>query len=65
MTVIIGEDSDSQELLEQTHDELATENGRGNVLVFEAGSEVVTLVGEGVGDIDPINIDTRTTNNES
>lgn len=43
---------DYREVIETTHDQLATEHGRNNVFITETeDGDVVSLVGEGVGDI--------------
>jgi len=45
-----------REEIETTHDDVATEHGRDNVFVTAVGGEVVSLIGDGVGTIDPLQI---------
>lgn len=47
---------DHMEEIESTHNDLATEHGRDNVFVTVVGGEVVSLVGEGVGLIEPLQV---------
>lgn len=47
---------DHMEEIESTHNDLATEHGRDNVFVTVVGGEVVSLVGEDVGLIEPLQI---------
>jgi hypothetical protein len=45
-----------REEIETTHDDVATEHGRDNVFVTAVGGEVVSLIGDGVGIIEPLQI---------
>lgn len=47
---------DHLEEIETAHNELATEHGRDNVFVTVVGGEVVSLVGEDVGLIEPLTV---------
>ncbi|MFD1643527.1 hypothetical protein [Halohasta litorea] len=56
MTYIDAEDHEHAPLIETRHDRLATEHGRDNVFITEVDGEVVTLIGDGVGTIDPLDV---------
>lgn len=58
MTYEVLEDHSEElrEEIETTHDDVATEHGRDNVFVTAVGGEVVSLIGDGVGTIDPLQI---------
>jgi hypothetical protein len=53
------------EEIESTHNDLATEHGRENVFVTVVGGEVVSIVGDGVGLIDPLQISVGGDNNST
>lgn len=57
MTYEIPENSPREAEVETIHSDLATEHGRDNVLVTETDSNIVTIVGDGVGTIDPVAVD--------
>jgi hypothetical protein len=57
--ILTGEENENQELIERTHDDLATEHGRSNVLVVDVDGETVSIVGDGIGEVDPVEVDTH------
>jgi len=57
MTFEVDSDNTRRDDIEEKHDELATEHGRDNVFVRAIGGDVITIIGEGVGLIDPVDID--------
>lgn len=59
MTYEVQPESDNAGKVEEVHDELTTEHGSDNVLVTEAEGEVVSVVGDGVGIVDPIEVETH------
>lgn len=65
MTYEILKNDELRAEVEETHDEVATEHGRENVFVTAIGDEIVTIVGEGVGTVDPIEITIGEDSNES
>ncbi|QLH82381.1 hypothetical protein [Halosimplex pelagicum] len=54
-----------EEEIERTHSDLATEHGRDNVFVTAAGGEVVSIVGSGVGTIDPLQVAVGSDSNQA
>lgn len=65
MTFEVEEDSEHEAVIEETHDELATEHGRDNVLVTVNEGDLITIVGEGVGLIDPMEFNSQPVKPES
>lgn len=61
MTYEIPENPQREAEVETIHSDLATEHGRENVLVTETNGNIVTVVGDGVGAINPVdvNVDER------
>lgn len=57
MTYEIPENPQREAEVETTHDDLATEHGRDNVLVTEVDGNIVSIVGADVGAIDPVTVD--------
>jgi len=60
MSFIDTEDHEHAALIETRHNRLATKHGRDNVFITEVNGEVVTLIGNGVGTIDPLDIEITT-----
>ncbi|CDK38083.1 hypothetical protein [Halorubrum sp. AJ67] len=56
MSFIDTEDHEHATLIETRHNRLATEHGRDNVFITEINGEVVTLIGDGVGTVDPLDV---------
>ncbi len=58
MTFEITDSTKDERAVELAHDQLATEHGRENVFVVEGqGTEVVALIGEDMGHIDPESVE--------
>ena len=57
MTYEIPENPQREAEVETIHSDLATEHGRDNVLVTETDGNIVSIVGDGVGAIDPVAVD--------
>ena len=57
MTYEIPENPQREDEVETRHSKLATEHGRENVLVTETDGDIVSIVGDGVGTIDPVAVD--------
>lgn len=58
----------SEELLEEietTHSDLASDHGRDNVLVKPVGGDVVALIGEGVGLVEPLEVAVNPNSNQA
>jgi hypothetical protein len=61
MTYETSESTRDVEAVEQTHDQLATEHGRDNVLVMESSEgEIVALIGDEMGFVEPDEIQIHT-----
>ena len=58
MAFIDTEENRYSQYIENRHSQLASEHGRDNVLIAEVDGEVVTLVGDDVGLIEPLDITT-------
>ena len=58
MAFVDTEENQYSRYIENRHSQLASEHGRDNVLITEVDGEVVTLVGEDVGLIEPLEVAT-------
>lgn len=58
MAFIDTEENQYSRYIENRHSQLASKHGRDNVFITEVNGEVVTLVGEGVGLIEPLEVAT-------
>ncbi|KZX46299.1 hypothetical protein [Haloarcula sp. K1] len=56
MTYEIPENPRREAEVETAHDKLATEHGRDNVLVTEVDGNIISIVGDNVGTIDPVTV---------
>ncbi|MHC3381737.1 hypothetical protein [Haloarcula sp. H-GB5] len=56
MTYEIPESSQREAEVETAHDNLATEHGRDNVLVTEVDGNIISIVGDNIGTIDPVTV---------
>lgn len=53
MTYEVSEEGKNAQTVEELHDDLATEHGRDNVFVTSVDSNVIAIVNDGAGDLDP------------
>lgn len=56
MTYEIPENPQREAEVESAHDDLATEHGRDNVLVAEVDGNIVSMVGDDAGTINPTSV---------
>jgi hypothetical protein len=56
MSYEVPENPQREAEVESTHSDLATEHGRDNILVAEVDRNIVSIVGDDAGTIDPVSV---------